>query len=803
MRFHLPLVLLVVATNCAPPPVIPIDPGPARVAPSSLDFGRVWLSRSEERTLEVTNPNRVALEVAASSAAPFFITPANATLAAGETAIFRVRFEPQVEGTITAELDVAGSVVTVTARAEQPPPCIASQACRVSAFDFEQGACVERDADDDTSCAPAFSCFAQAVCRSGQCVGTLTTCSDGNPCTVDACGEAGCVFIDDSLSCPVPVNPCLAPACDADAGGCTTVPVVDGTSCGPRTCSTADICLNAQCVTRPAPQTQACAEVVAGHPAGPGDVDGRRHTARFNNVESMIYDDDGTLYVADSPRIRRISPTGEVKTLAGSVPGSRDGFGAAAQFQRPFLIGFTAQRNLLVRDFVGFGVSGPLRQVSRAGLVSTLCAACLPPSGSPQRIAADGTIVGVISGTSSDALFFVSAAGQTTVVPLTNNAAFQFQLMGIQSLQPLRVCIAPGGSYDVGPVPTDGGAALLTQHAPFCEGARLGSTRVLADGGSETLAIEGAALDGPRTSVGVSSITAFARTPVAFNDGGYALFDPARFHVRRVDGDFMRTLAGPVPRQGLVDGMNSELLTSPSSIVRDGARAVFADGPTLRSLTGHVVTTHVFDAGAGEQFFDRLQLAVLDGGSIARLSPVLRTLVLYDAQSWQPTAEFGGLTFNSSGMLLERPTSVAQAADGALFISFTKAAPVSDGGITFIPFASAVRPAQLPNHAYVATRSSSGPLAIRGLFLLNDAGLTLLNPDDAGQPIGNVPTDFYEEAPGQLLGVSGKELVRIRLNPYRIETLLEFWETPTSLAPAPDGGVLVGITHAIVHVELR
>ncbi len=779
----------------------PVEVGPARVAPSSLDFGRVWLSRSEERTLEVTNPNRVAIDVATSSEAPFSITPSNATLAAGEVALFRVRFEPQVEGALTAELDVAGSIVVVSARAEQAPPCIASQACRVSAFDFEQGVCVERDADDDTSCTPSLSCFAQAVCRSGQCVGTLTTCSDGNPCTIDACGEAGCVFVDDSLSCAVPVNPCLAPACDADAGGCTTVPVVDGTSCGPRTCSTADICLNAQCVTRPAPQTQACAEVVAGHPAGPGDVDGRQQNARFGNVESMVYDDDGTLYVADSARIRRISPTGEVKTLAGSVVGSRDGFGAAAQFQRPFLIGFNARRNLLVWDFLAHGFAANLRQVSRAGLVSTVCTGCLPPGGVPLRVDANGTTVGVITGPPA-AVFFVSGSGQTTVVPVTNNFAFPFQLIGIQSVQPLRVCMLPSGSYDVGPAPTDGGAALLTQHAPFCEGAVSGSTRVLADGGSEPLAIAGPALDGPRTSVGLSS-TASTRIPAAFNDGGYALYDAARFHVRRVDGDFMRTLAGPVPRQGLVDGMNSELLTSPSSIVRDGPRAIFADGPSIRSLTGRVVTTHVLDAGAGEQFFDRLQLAVLDGGSLARLSPVLRTLVLYDTQSWQPTAEFGGLTFDSSGFVVERPTSVAQTADGALFVGFRESTPIGDGGLTFIPFAYAVRPAQLPNQAYVATRPASGPATRTGLFMLNDAGLTLLNPDDAGQPQGNVPTDFYEEAPEQLLGVFRKELVRIRFNPYRVETLLEFSETPSSLAPSPDGGVLVGITHAIVHVQLR
>ncbi len=70
-----------------------------------------------------------------------------------------------------------------------------------------------------------------------------------------------------------------------------------------------------------------------------GFADGIRTAARFNCPRSLAIAPDGTLYVADQGnyRIRRVSPTGEVVTIAGTgVSGIADGSGDIARFQAPY-----------------------------------------------------------------------------------------------------------------------------------------------------------------------------------------------------------------------------------------------------------------------------------------------------------------------------------------------------------------------------------------------------------------------------------------------------------------------------------
>lgn len=79
------------------------------------------------------------------------------------------------------------------------------------------------------------------------------------------------------------------------------------------------------------------AEVWAGA-AELGDRDGMRGEARFGWITGMAAARDGTLYVSDSHyhRIRKISPTGEVTTLAGQgKPGSQGGSASSARFDTP------------------------------------------------------------------------------------------------------------------------------------------------------------------------------------------------------------------------------------------------------------------------------------------------------------------------------------------------------------------------------------------------------------------------------------------------------------------------------------
>ena len=70
-----------------------------------------------------------------------------------------------------------------------------------------------------------------------------------------------------------------------------------------------------------------------------GFADGVGTAARFNVPRGLAISADGTIYVADQGnyRIRRVSPTGEVVTIAGTgVSGVVDGSGDTARFSAPY-----------------------------------------------------------------------------------------------------------------------------------------------------------------------------------------------------------------------------------------------------------------------------------------------------------------------------------------------------------------------------------------------------------------------------------------------------------------------------------
>jgi DNA-binding beta-propeller fold protein YncE len=105
---------------------------------------------------------------------------------------------------------------------------------------------------------------------------------------------------------------------------------------------------------------------VAG--SGPGTVygfdgalvNGPAATARFSDPSDVAVDAAGALYVTDRLNhvIRKITPNGEVTTLAGTgEPGTQDGVGQAASFELPNRIAIDKDGNLYVTEgrFLDFG----------------------------------------------------------------------------------------------------------------------------------------------------------------------------------------------------------------------------------------------------------------------------------------------------------------------------------------------------------------------------------------------------------------------------------------------------------------
>ena len=108
--------------------------------------------------------------------------------------------------------------------------------------------------------------------------------------------------------------------------------------------------------------------VLAGDSTG-GYVDGPGAAARFDGVQSLAVDAQGTLYVGDAgnARIRKVSPAGVVTTLAGSgIMGGADGVGQTAQFGTLYGLIVDAQSTLYATD------GSTVRRISANGEVKTL-----------------------------------------------------------------------------------------------------------------------------------------------------------------------------------------------------------------------------------------------------------------------------------------------------------------------------------------------------------------------------------------------------------------------------------------------
>lgn len=108
--------------------------------------------------------------------------------------------------------------------------------------------------------------------------------------------------------------------------------------------------------------------------AGNGDyghANGSVYTASFTGPSGIAVDKARNLYIADpyDQRIRKITPAGEVSTFAGSGSiGKADGQGEAASFSYPAGITIDAAGNLYVADSAG----NRIRKISPSGAVSTL-----------------------------------------------------------------------------------------------------------------------------------------------------------------------------------------------------------------------------------------------------------------------------------------------------------------------------------------------------------------------------------------------------------------------------------------------
>jgi len=99
-----------------------------------------------------------------------------------------------------------------------------------------------------------------------------------------------------------------------------------------------------------------------------GSVDGPSNLAQFAGPIGLTLDSIGNIYVAESSKIRKITPDGTVTTVAGSTGGYYDGPAAEAQFSQPRGIAIDTNGNMYITDHSNFVV----RRISPDGMVVTV-----------------------------------------------------------------------------------------------------------------------------------------------------------------------------------------------------------------------------------------------------------------------------------------------------------------------------------------------------------------------------------------------------------------------------------------------
>ena len=133
----------------------------------------------------------------------------------------------------------------------------------------------------------------------------------------------------------------------------------------------------------------------------------------FNEPFGLAVAADGTIYVADGAggnRIHAISPTGEVRHVAGAEEGFRDGPGASARFSTPSGLALDATGALYVAD-TG---NDAIRRITPTGEVSTVAQGLNGPIG----LAIDPAGRLVVADTYNDRLVVIDASGHVSPLPV-------------------------------------------------------------------------------------------------------------------------------------------------------------------------------------------------------------------------------------------------------------------------------------------------------------------------------------------------------------------------------------------------
>ena len=148
-------------------------------------------------------------------------------------------------------------------------------------------------------------------------------------------------------------------------------------------------------------------------------------TAQLNSPYALAVDGAGSLYIADAGnnRIRKVSPTGTITTLAGTgAAGCNNGSGdpTTATLNSPGGLTFDSAGNLLIADTGNYVV----RKIDGCGTISTFAGSCGFAAYQPNGMAADDAGNVNVAVANKNVVLKVSATGTPTVFAGSGSAGY-------------------------------------------------------------------------------------------------------------------------------------------------------------------------------------------------------------------------------------------------------------------------------------------------------------------------------------------------------------------------------------------
>jgi sugar lactone lactonase YvrE len=298
----------------------------------------------------------------------------------------------------------------------------------------------------------------------------------------------------------------------------------------------------------------------------PGFADGSGAEASFKYPAGIVLDGSGNIYVADAfnNRIRKITPSGVVTTLAGSgKEGFADGTGLKAVFNGPSGIAIDRDGNIYTAEWKGHRV----RKITPEGVVTTL-------AGSGKAGFADGT--GAEASFNTPEGVALDSKGNVYVADARNNKIRKISPSGVVTT------IAGSGKKDF----ADGAGAEATFSYPFGVAVDGGGNVYVADSGNNLIrkitpsgsvsTFAGSGKAGAKDGYGLA--TSF-NTPWGLAlDGGGNLYvaDGGNNLIRRITpSGSVSTFAGS-GKAGAEDGYGSAAsFNAPWGVALDGFAAVY------------------------------------------------------------------------------------------------------------------------------------------------------------------------------------------------------------------------------------